>query len=507
MTPLEIIGRYQIVGQLATGGMAEVLLGKLVGPSSFERAVVIKRILPHLARQPSFVRMFLDEARIAAGIRHANVVDVHDLGQHGEQLFLVMEYLEGETTNGLLRRLAAKTSVLDPFLCAHVIAEACAGLHAAHELTDVDGRSQNLVHRDVSPQNIFLTYDGQVKILDFGIAKVEDRASRTDAGLRKGRWAYMSPEQVRGEALDRRSDIFSLGAVLYELSTSHRLFSKNSQDAAARALHVEPVIAPSRVVAGYPAWLEQIVLRALEPRREDRFQTCAEMRRQLLVAIHPSAPPEGWGETLAGVMRVVFADRMAEKKEMLRRVRSGGRVVPVPHGDAGLPDEIPVVVDDGSLPSGTTLTPMSVEMPPSAPLPPGLDSPRRGRVKWVIATVAFVAAVAVAFWWTAGRPMLAGPHRPSRARPVAKVAVRVETSPAGATVVVGGRERGRTPLDLRLDKSNRPTRMILRLDGHRERTETVQPDANRRLRFDLEPAAPAPPPPAAPPPAAPPPVP
>lgn len=481
-------GRYQIVGHLATGGMAEVLLGKRLGPSGFERAVVIKRILPQLARQPSFVKMFLDEARIAAAIRHANVVDVHELGQEGEQLYLVMEYLEGEPAEGLLRRLASRGQHLDPFLCAHIAAEACAGLHAAHELTDADGRPQNLVHRDVSPHNIFLTYDGQVKVLDFGIVKVANRASMTEAGLRKGKWAYMSPEQVRGEPLDRRSDVFALGIVLFELSTSRRLFSKKDQDAALRAAREQAITPPSQVVPGYPAWLEAIVLRALSHRPADRFASAAEMRRQLLVAIHGAAPPGGHGDALGALMREVFADRLEEKREMLRRVRAGGRVGFVPLDDPTVPEEIPMVVDlevpDASLESSAE-TPMSVEVPISSPLPPGPEQAGRGRGRWIMAAVFFAVAAVGAFWLaTRGFPV----SRSSRhtGAPVAsEVTIHVATSPPGATVLLGGAAQGVTPLDLRLVRGAPPSPLVLRLAGYQERRELVAPEGRRQLRFEL----------------------
>src|SRR5262249_34107635 len=205
------IGRYEVVGELATGGMAEIFLGRLVGPSGFERPVVIKRILRQLSHKESFVAMFLDEARIVAGIRHPNVVQVQELGQDTGELYLVMEYLEGESVASLVRRLVAQGERVDYALAAHVVAEACAGLHAAHE-------AQNLVHRDVSPQNVFITYDGHVKVIDFGIAKTEGRMAQTEAGQVKGKFGYMSPEQCKADPLDRRSDVFALGIVLYELS-------------------------------------------------------------------------------------------------------------------------------------------------------------------------------------------------------------------------------------------------------------------------------------------------
>ena len=179
-TTVETIGRYEVVGRLAVGGMAEILLGRLRGPSGFERAVVIKRILAHLAEQPAFVDMFLDEARLAARIQHRNVVQVHELGQDGKNLFLTMEYLEGENAAGMVRRSLVLEKDIGAAMCAFIVAEACAGLHAAHELKDPEGRPLALVHRDISPQNIFVTYGGGVRVLDFGIAKAADRTAHTE---------------------------------------------------------------------------------------------------------------------------------------------------------------------------------------------------------------------------------------------------------------------------------------------------------------------------------------
>jgi serine/threonine-protein kinase len=317
------VGRYEIITRLDTGGMAEILLGRLTGPSGFERAVVIKRILPHLARNPRFVEMFLDEARIAAGIRHPNVVHVEDLGREGEDLFLVLEYLEGETAASLLRRAKTRGRRIPPAVCAYIAAEACAGLHAAHEVVSPEGAPQNLVHRDVSPANVFLTYGGSVKILDFGIAKAADRIASTEAGQIKGKLAYMSPEQARGLEIDRRSDVYSLGVVLYELSTGKNPHDRATDVEALEALWGGAVAPPSREIAGYPAPLEAICLRALARERDGRFANAAEMRRELVAAqraIGDETPPE---ETLARILRELFPDQIAEKRDWLQRARGG----------------------------------------------------------------------------------------------------------------------------------------------------------------------------------------
>ena len=287
----ERVGRYEVAGRLATGGMAEILLGRLVGPSGFERPLVIKRILPHLAEQQSFVSMFLDEARLAAQIRHPNVVSVSELGQEGDDLYLVMEYLEGENAAGLIRRSMVTGKNTDFALCAYIVAEACAGLHAAHELTDPDGNPLRLVHRDVSPQNIFVTYGGAVKVLDFGIAKAADRITQTEAGQLKGKFDYMSPEQCRGRALDRRSDVFALGIVLYELTTRKRLFKRSNKLAMLEAVCRDPIYPPSKLIKGYPAALERVLMKALKRDPDARYATAAEMRRDLLSAMREMNAP------------------------------------------------------------------------------------------------------------------------------------------------------------------------------------------------------------------------
>jgi serine/threonine-protein kinase len=335
------LGRYEVLGELAVGGMAEILLARIVGPSGFERPVVLKRILRAYAGVESFVNMFLDEARIAARIRHPNVVTVHELGHEEGELFLVMEYLEGESVAGFIKRAVARGEDLDPVVAAQVIAEASAGLHAAHELTGDDGALEQLVHRDVSPQNVFVTYDGHVKLLDFGIARVRDKLVRTEAGQTKGKFQYMSPEQCRGEALDRRSDVFALGIVLYEMSTGRQLFARASHMATLQAICDEPVIPPSRLVASYPPRLETICMRALEQTKGDRYATAADLRKDLLAFVRDAAPPGDPAERLATVMHGLFDDRIAEKREMLQRVRAGTDLTHVPIGEPDAAVDVP----------------------------------------------------------------------------------------------------------------------------------------------------------------------
>ncbi len=330
-TPIpKSIGRYEVLGHLATGGMAEIFLARLSGPGAFERPIVLKRILPHLARNPSFVSMFLDEARIVSGIRHPQVVQVQELTYHDQDLFLVMEYIEGESLGGIMRRLSTRSETLSYTLGAYIIAEACAGLHAAHELTDTSGISQHVVHRDISPQNIMVSYAGEVKVLDFGIAKSVDRSTHTMGDQLKGKLEYMSPEQCQNLPLDRRSDIFALGIVLYELTVGRRLFKRESPYLTFQAICNERVPRPSELVLGYPELVEKICMRALSRLPEDRYSSALEMRRDLVAALRVLNSGELEDVTLSRLMQDLFADRIEEKREMLHNVTSGSQITQIP---------------------------------------------------------------------------------------------------------------------------------------------------------------------------------
>lgn len=488
----ETIGRYEVLGRLALGGMAEILLARLLGPSGFERPVVIKRILPQLAEQPSFVRMFLDEARLAAQIQHKNVVQVHELGQEAKDLYLVMEYLEGENVAGLIRRTIVAGKELDPVMSAFVIAEACAGLHAAHELTDAGGKPLGLVHRDVSPQNIFVSYAGGVKVLDFGIAKAADSSAHTEAGQLKGKFEYMSPEQCRGRPIDRRSDVFALGIVLYEMITRKRLFKRSSRLATLEAVWRDAIIPPSQIVACPPS-LEQVVLKALQKKADDRYRTAAEMRRDLILAVRELRPEVLPEEALGELMRELFEDRIASKREMLRRVRTGTQLPDVPSAEVDSGVDIPEVAPAGELDTGLSLGGDAY----------AIERARRRRRRLGAGSVAAgVAALAAAAWWlgrdapaeqrlrSVGRSMVrpqlvivnADPPPPPE---VAEIVIDVTSTPEGASVRLGDRAHGVTPLSLTLPRSDQPLVLTLHKKGYRDASERVTPDVNQRLRVML----------------------
>ncbi len=273
------LGHYELVSRLATGGMAHIYLAKTAGDEGFEKHVVIKLIRPELASDRQFVRMFLDEARLAARLQHQNIVQVHDIGCEGEACFFAMEYLHGADLRALLRAASRRNEQLPLAHALTIAVGAASGLHYAHERVSPAGTPLAVIHRDVSPSNIHIAYDGSVKLLDFGIAHAAERTLETRTGTLKGKVPYMSPEQCLAMPLDRRSDIFSLGVVLYELTTVTRLFPTRgaAEYSVMHKIVNGTVPRPSSRVPGYPPDLERIVMRALARNRDERYGTVGEM--------------------------------------------------------------------------------------------------------------------------------------------------------------------------------------------------------------------------------------
>jgi serine/threonine-protein kinase len=267
---------------LGRGGMADVLLGAAQGPKGFNKLVVVKRLRALLAEDPAMVNMFLDEARLAARLSHPNVINTYEIGEEQGIYFIVMEYLDGRPLHEIIDALKQLDRRLPPQVWAKIVAEALAGLHHAHELCDYDGTPLGVVHRDVSPQNIIVTFDGRVKLVDFGIAKAAVNITRTESGIVKGKLAYMAPEQAQPtEAdLDRRADIFAMGIVLWECLTMRRLITGTPAAAANKIVDME-FKAPSLLAGDVPKALDAIALRALERDPAKRYQTAEEMRDAL----------------------------------------------------------------------------------------------------------------------------------------------------------------------------------------------------------------------------------
>jgi serine/threonine-protein kinase len=280
------LGRYELIGQLATGGMAEIHLARLAGEAGFEKTVVVKRLLPELVASKAFVAMFLDEGKLVARLDHPNVCEVHELGRDGAEYFLVMPYLDGVPVHDFIARPRDPDRIAQLRVAAGIIVQACAGLHHAHELESPDGAPLGLVHRDVSPSNLFVTTSGVVKVLDFGIAKVHGGAE-TEAGTIKGKTQYMAPEQLLGESLDRRCDVFALGIVLFELATHSRLFKRASDYLAARAILEEPIPRADVLDPAVPAALADVIAIALERTPAKRYADARELGKAVEAALAP----------------------------------------------------------------------------------------------------------------------------------------------------------------------------------------------------------------------------
>jgi len=311
-------GRYEVLFSLGTGGMGRVYAGRLGGPGGFERLVAIKMMHPHLAQKQSAIEMFLDEARLAARIHHPNVAEVYDVGQSGKQVFMVGELLRGQDLTKLLRRLQRVGGSLDWALLAHIGACACAGLHAAHETKGTGGRALGLVHRDVSPSNVFVTYDGLVKLIDFGVAWAHERLARTQVGTIKGKRTYFSPEQLLGEPVDRRSDLFSLGVVLYESATLQRLFQGTAPADQIRQVLSNSIPPLQERLPDVPTALAEIIARALSFKPGDRFPTAADMG----AALAEFSRKTGTGvdsERLAAIMREHFEEEQRALEAQLEQ--------------------------------------------------------------------------------------------------------------------------------------------------------------------------------------------
>ncbi|MGH9884576.1 MAG: serine/threonine-protein kinase, partial [bacterium] len=316
------LGRYELLARIAIGGMGEIFLALRGGAAGFEKLCVIKRILPHLADDDRFRAMLIAEARIASSMSHANICHVYELEESDQQLYLVMEYLEGVTLLQLLCAMAERDQRLALGCVAGVIQQACEGLHYAHELRDRAGTPFGVVHRDITPSNLFVTDSGVLKIVDFGIAKVQD-ANESRSGAAKGKYGYMAPEQVRGRPVDRRADVFSVGVVTYELLTTRRLYQRTTDYLTLRAMMAPPDLQVAQHRPDAPAALEPVLLRALARNPEGRYPTVRQLEAALLGALGDVRP---WGQAeISELVGGLFADRLRLTNVEISRVRELAR--------------------------------------------------------------------------------------------------------------------------------------------------------------------------------------
>jgi serine/threonine protein kinase len=310
------VGKYELLKQLAVGGMAEIYLARQTGPEGFSKLVVIKRILPGLVAQERFIDMFLDEARVAASFNHPNIVQIFDLNRENDNFFIAMEYIHGEDMKTVVRRCAQLHQRIPIEHVVKIMSGVLDGLHYAHHQVNLDGNRVGIVHRDISPHNIIVSFEGAIKIVDFGIAKARNEISTTLPGRVKGKHAFMSPEQVRGEELDGRSDVFAVGIVMYELLTWSRLFKRKQNIETLKAVTEAPVRRPSRLNPRISPELERIVLKALDRNLSSRYQSAQEMQMDLEEYLHNSGLRSN-PILMTKFMVELFADKLEAREKAL----------------------------------------------------------------------------------------------------------------------------------------------------------------------------------------------
>ena len=309
-----VMGKYRLVAELGRGGMAEVYLALVHGVAGFNKLMVIKRLRPHLSEEHEFLQMFLDEARLAAKLSHPNIVQTIEVGEHHGQFFISMEYLEGQPLNRILRRCGDRVTMA---MALRILCDTLSGLHHAHNLTDYDGTALSVVHRDATPHNIFVTYMGQTKVVDFGIAKAAISVAETRTGVLKGKVSYMAPEQARGEEVDRRADVFSIGCCMWEVLTGQRVWKGKSDIQVLNAImsNEDAIPSPKTLKPDIPDGLANICMKALAFRVENRHQTALELKYDIESYLN------GIGDTTTVAMAsAIIAERFQSERAKLRQL-------------------------------------------------------------------------------------------------------------------------------------------------------------------------------------------
>ncbi|ADO73320.1 serine/threonine protein kinase [Stigmatella aurantiaca] len=361
-------GKYLLLERINVGGMAEVFIAKAFGVEGFERFLAIKKILPTMAEDQEFITMFIDEARISVQLNHANVVHIHELGKYEDTYFIAMEYVAGRDLRTILERYRRRKEIMPTAQAVFIASKMCEGLDYAHRKKDARGQDLSIIHRDVSPQNILVSYEGEVKIIDFGIAKATNRSQKTQAGILKGKFGYMSPEQVRGMPIDRRSDVFAVGVILYEMLTGEKLFVGESDFSTLEKVRNADVPRPREFNPNCPAGLEKVVLKALAREPDERYLWASDLQEDLMRfllagdAIYSS-------KHLSGFMKEAFAEDMLREAEKMERFSAIER-----------PDQIETsgvtAMPPQRAPRRTSLaTPVPVASAPSRATPPPQRAP------------------------------------------------------------------------------------------------------------------------------------
>ncbi len=411
------VGRYILYDEIASGGMAAVHLGRLVGPVGFGRTVAIKRLHRQFVSDPEFVAMFLDEAHLAARIQHPNVVVPVDVVTAERELFLVMDYIHGESLSRLLAAAHKRRERVPPKIAVAIVVDVLYGLHAAHQATGENGEPLEIVHRDVSPQNILVGVDGISRVADFGIAKAASRLQTTSDGRVKGKFAYMSPEQLRRGNLDRRTDVFAAAIVLWEALTGKRLFRAPDPGASVLAVLDGPIEPPSRYVKTLPSDLDDVVLRGLAREPNKRFSTARGMARTL-EATYPSASRADVGDWV----KCWAKDALLSRAESVSEIESSSNDTSSPADAASV--EAPTAI---------------VSEPTARPT----ERPSRARVWLVVSFVVLLAVLASA--WRVFRSEASTLHL-ARLPVISAPPQTASASPSSSTAPSAATEKSRAPV-------------------------------------------------------------
>ena len=487
-------GKYTLIRKLATGGMAELFLAIQKSVAGFEKLLVIKRILPSMNQDRAFIEMLLHEARIAATLSHPNIVQIFDVGQFEGQYFIAMEHVHGEDLRSIVRQMKKKSVFEFPLEHAlAIVLGMCAGLSYAHEKHELDGSELNIVHRDISPQNVVVTFTGDVKIVDFGIAKSDSRnrdsRESTKSGKLKGKVPYMSPEQARGESIDARSDVFSTGVMLFELTTGKRLFKGASEYETLRLICEREYPRPSDVRPDYPPGLEPIVMKALAKDANQRYQSAREMQSDLesFVRSHQIAVSH---IALNQFMQSLFEDKLAAQKEALLQGKQLADIIEMQHAmTAAHESEVDasgrhLASSTNSMPAAArTVTDMSVERHRS----------KSGLVLGVVAGVLALGAIGggVGYLLVKKKGLENDAARAAApvATPVVKGAIAFESEPAGASIWINGDLRAEvTPATISALPTGVALDVKLTLDGFEQVREqlTLKPDEPAKVHSSLK---------------------
>jgi serine/threonine-protein kinase len=515
-----VMGKYRLIAELGHGGMAEVFLAVARGPAGFNKLVVIKQIRPQLAQDPEFLAMFLDEARLAARLSHPNVVQTNEVGEDAGRYFIAMEYLEGQPLNRVIHR-ASKDAGVPLGVHVRILVDVLSGLHHAHELTDFDGTPLGVVHRDVTPHNVFVTYDGLVKVVDFGIAKAMNSSAETRTGVLKGKVAYMAPEQARGERVDRRADLFSVGIMLWEAIVGHRLWKGLSDVAILHKLLSNEIPRPISIRPETPPELDAIVMKALAPDREARHATAAELKDDLEAFLEQSGERSGMRDVVRLLAQHFEEDRARIKAIIDAQLRDAKSIPTAEWRASGLP-----VIDTNPSLSGATgqrsAGQSGMYTPPSLPSaqPPGAASaspsgtsytaanaatevtpppqPGRRSAAPVIAIGAIGLLAGIAWIATSMRhdPPVPAPAASSaaaqhEAAPAASVSIRIAVTPADAHLFLDDKPLAGNPFAGKLPRDKGEHTLRIEAEGFETRSRSIALDKDVDVELALERAAPA----------------